>query len=708
MAFDDYDSVDSTTGGDATGSPGFPITALSRAQNWGASYTHIFSPTVLNEAKFSFLRHNGEFPRNIDPTVPSIVTAFDALTVGFGLTSSLPQNFTDNQFQYQDHLAITRGRHSIKTGFEYRRTRNGSVFAANRDGLFLPYDTEDLLTDGWFGSDFDQGVFGGDAYGGFYDAEASVNPQTGEKPEYYRGYRANEFGVYVQDDWKIHTRLTLNYGVRWDYYGPPHNFRPGFDSNFYFGAGNVPLTPPSSSTRAPNPFFPANSVEYAREGTATFQLRDNEIWKKDKNNFAPRFGLAWDVRGNQKTVIRLGTGVYYDRFWNNLFENIRFNPPLFSFNQIGTLLNTFPVSPTATPGLYAIPIDTALFNNPAFAPAPSPRHMDENMVAPYMEQVFFGIQHQLSGSMAVEVNYIGTFGHKLTGVVDLNTFPGRSLPSSVRDPNTGLRYSSTRPNPTIGRDNARGNFYNSNYHSLQVQLTKRMSHGLQFQSNYTYSKALDYMSDAFNNRASGGGGVRPYDTLNRALDYGRADFDLRHRFVTSVIYDLPVFRANRWAGGWTVGSIVALQTGLPFTIRNEGVDYNKDGNLNDRPDYVGGGNPDVAAINRGVSPADDGYLKTADFVAPILDPSVNLGLWRDGRLGRNTLTSPGLGTVDFSLQKKFRFTERTSLRLDVNFFNIFNRVNFALIEGNMNSGQFGRSTASFGPRIGQIAARIDF
>ncbi len=706
MAFDDFDTIDSSLGTeDGTGSPHFPLTATSRSQNWGLTHTHIFSANVVNESKVSYLRFNSGFPRNVAPEVPSIASAFDSLTVGIGMGSSLPQNFTDNQFQYQNHLAITRGRHSFKMGGEYRRARNGSVFGAERDGFFLPYDVENLLTDGSFGADAD--ALEGARNGGFFVAEASVNPITGLKPEYYRGFRANEFGTYIQDDWRVHPRLTLNLGLRWDYFGPPHNFRRGLDSNFYFGNGILPLTPPSSATLAPNPFFPAGSVEYAREANALFLQRDHSIWNQDTNNFSPRFGFAWDVHGDQTIVLRGGAGVFYDRFWNNLFENIRFNPPFFSFNQIGALINGFPVSPTAAPGLYAIPIDTALFNNPVLQGVPSPRHMDENMVAPYMEQVFFGVQRQLTSNSALEINYIGTFGHKLTGVVDLNTFPGRALPSSVRDPVTGLPFSSTCPNPTIGRDNARANFYNSNYNALQVQVTKHMSHGLQFQSNYTWSKALDYMSDPFNNRASGGVGfIRPMDTLNRRLDYGSADFDLRHRFVTSFLYDLPLLRENSLFGGWTMGSIITLQRGLPFTVFNGGVDYNRDGNLTDRPDYVGSVHVGDA-IDRFRSPAD-GYFKTDGFSAPILDPSVNLGLWRNGRLGRNVLSGPGLAVVDFSLGKKFRLTETAALQLQFNFFNLFNQANFVLPEGSMASNQFGRSTATFGPRVGQFAARLDF
>src|SRR5205823_84772 len=136
------------------------------------------------------------------------------------------------------------------------------------------------------------------------------------------------------------------------------------------------------------------------------------------------------------------------------------------------------------------------------------------------------------------------------------------------------------------------------------------SHGLQLQSNYTYSKALDYVSDAFNNRAAvGNANIGVMDVNNRRLEYGPADFDLRHRWVTYFQYDLPAFRANRWLGGWSVGSAIEVQSGLPFTIYNGGVDYNADGKTIDRPDYIGTG-PISSHVDHNASPAD-GYISAS-------------------------------------------------------------------------------------------------
>ena len=695
MIFDDFDSVDSSLGTDAAGSPHFPSTALARSQNWGLEHVHIFTPEILNEFRVSFLRFSLNAPRNTAPDVPSLSTAVDSLTVGLGLSTGLPLFFVDNQIQLQDHLALVRGRHSLKLGGEYRRIRNGSAFEVGRDGFFLPYDTENLLTDGFFGDEVDQLLFGGPSLGGFLLAGASIDPQTSRRPDYYRGFRANEVGLYFQDDWKVSDRLTLNFGVRWDYFGPPHNFRPGLDSNFFFGDGSVPLNSTSS-----NPFFPSNSAFFARVSRGDFEQRDRGLWKKDGNNFAPRFGFAWNVFGSGKTIVRGGGGIFYDRIWNNLFENIRFNPPSFSFATVGAFLNGVPVGPLATPGLFSIPIDTQRFSDPAFQPLPSATHVDEKIVTPYVEHVSFGLQQSMSPDLMLGVNYVGTFGHKLTGIVDANTFAGRTSGAGGFE----------RPNPGITKDALRSNFYNSNYHAMQVRVEKRSSEGLQFQSNYTWSKALDFVSDAFFNRAAGGSdGILPGDISRRDLEYGPADFDVRHRFITSLIYRLPLARRNRWMGGWTIGSILTLQTGLPFTLHSTGFDANQDGHFNDRINFVVPG-PLRDIIDHSQSPAD-GYFKTDDLVLSTPAPAENLGLWTLGKLGRNVLTGPGYAAVDISLAKQFQLTEDARFQLQLNFFNLLNRSNFALdrgVAGNFASSQFGRATATYGPRVVQIAARIDF
>ncbi|HEX8071189.1 MAG TPA: carboxypeptidase regulatory-like domain-containing protein [Pyrinomonadaceae bacterium] len=710
--YEDSDTADTNGGGDATIGPAFVAPGSSVLA--GVSWNHTFGPAVVNEAKFSYLRHRRDFVQCPNTEgLPSVATGIDPLTVGFGCSSSLPQFFTDNQFQVQDHLSFVRGAHSFRTGLEYRRIRNGSAFEAIKNGFILPHGVEELLTDGFFGDEADLALFGEPVFGGFTFAQASVNPQTGNRPEYYRGFRANEWATYFQDDWKFRRNLTLNLGLRWEYFGPPHNFRPGIDSNFYFGAPTTPV--PTTST---NPFFPRNSPLAAEVARGSFQQRDHEIWQKDYKNFAPRAGFAWDVFSNQKLVLRGGGGLFYDRIWNNLFENIRFNAPLFSFNTVGAFGGGAgrPAGPLSTPGLYTVPFteaNTRAFNNPAFTPVPSPRHMDENLYIPYYQQFFGGLQYEFAKDFLFETNYINTSGRGLTGIIDINTFNGRTNANGRN--NGGTR----RPNPNIGGDNFRTNAFKSSYHGWQVGVRNRSWNGVQFNAHYTLAHAIDEVSDAFNNRS----GQRPMDNTNIRLDRGRADFDIRHRFVTGFTYEVPFFKENRWLGGWVATGIVQVQSGTPFSVFDSNEDPNADGYFTDRAVFIGPGTLENALLHER-SPAD-GYFDRNQFVGMVtradeIGPAAACGpgngvvisatrWWCNGTLGRNVLTGPMFANMDFGLHKKFRIGEGQTLQLQANAFNVFNHPNFALPVSDLNNPQAGQSIATVGtPRVIQLAIRFDF
>jgi Carboxypeptidase regulatory-like domain len=710
----DAESGDPYQGGYNTIGP--PSIEKGRSTNIGIGWNHTFTPTILNNFKISYLRHvqNYPSPSAAYDTMPQIYTWFDPMSVGLGLYGGLPQYFTDNQFQYQDHLSFIRGKHSFKTGAEYRRTRNGSSFFNDRPGTFTPNGVEDLLTDLYF-TDEAAAAFGVTSPGSSNLASAAVDPTTGKLPIFYRGYRANEFAAYFQDDWRIHSRVTLNLGMRWEYFGPPHNFKANIDSNVYFGS---PATPAPTATN--NAFFP-NTPFYATVATADIQVRNHEIWNKDTNNFSPRLGVAWDVFGTQKLVIRAGAGLMYDRIWNNLFENIRFNPPFYSDNQIGDTINGNPVGALSSPGLYSYPFtSTAMFNDPTYAPVPNPRHMDQNMVTPYYEQAHFGAQWEFLKGYVVEPEYIGTFGHKLTGYYDLNTFNGRVACPPPSTPytsgpcfNAGYvnGFSTQRINPALGADNFRTNAFASNYHALQLTVRKNFTNGFRFEGHYTYSKALDDLSDAFQYRTS------LTDTMNLKSDYGPADFNLKHRLVANLSYDLPFFKQNRWLGGWGINSIISLQGGMPFSPYSSSSrnDLNKNATNNERV-LTNGGIAPMSTVPGKLSPAD-GYFdptqwawnsatsKTVYYTCPT---TVNQGLWCDVPIGRNSMTGPGFKNVDFNLTKKFKMTERTALSFQANFFNLFNHPNFKLPDNNRTSPTFGKSVDAYDPRVTQLALRLDF
>lgn len=238
---------------------------------------------------------------------------------------------------------------------------------------------------------------------------------------------------------------------------------------------------------------------------------------------------------------------------------------------------------------------------------------------------------------------------------------------------------------------------------MQVSVTKRMSNGLQFNSNYSYGHAIDTLSDAFN---SGHGEVAaPIDTYNVALDKGNADFDIRHRFVTSAYYELPFFKSNRWIGGWSTSGILSVQGGVPIPILNgtSGTDTNRNGSTNDRPLITG--DPYLHK-----SPMD-GFLDPAAFSSYVCPATVNLGLFCNSPTTRNSLRGPGFVNTDFGVAKKFRIRETVVLQFQANFFNVFNHPNFDVPQGSRfgNASEFGKSTSDInGPRVTQLALRLDF
>jgi hypothetical protein len=708
------DLVDQTVafdGGDTTFGP--DEVYVGGAQVFTGNWTHTFSPTLQNLFRAGYTRHVSNFSAPGTQGVPQIVTGDDPLAEGFGAYSGLPQLFTENEFQYEDTLTKEVGKHTVKTGFRYIRTRNGSSFYNDFYGSLYPYDTESLLTDETFDDQADLAIYGAPTYGSLYEASAAIDTTTNAAPNPYRGYRANEFAAYAQDDWKMTNKLTVNLGLRWEYFGPPHNFQAGYDSNVFFGAFTTP-------TPNGNPFLPNTTFVGAMQG-ATFQVVPNSshstLWNKDTNNFGPRLGFSYDPTGRGKMAIRGGLGISFDRLYNNAYENIRFNSPRYSDNTIGALINGVVAGALEQPALINLPFTANnLFS--AYGGKPVPRQVDPRLVTAYYEQANLGIERELAKGYVAEVNYVGTFGRKLIGLKDANNFDGRTACPTLTATCQAAGFTkatTARPNLLFNGDNFRNNGFTSNYHGLQASVRKGYSNGLMFLANYTYSKTMDEVSDIFDLKASAAQtGIT--DPLNPKYDYGPADFDVRHMAAITVNYESQWRKENLLLGGWGVSPIIQVQSGTPFSIIDSSGTYNpnKDGRPGfDRAVYVGTGSYNSAIVHN-ARPTGPGYLQVSQFKAYTCPATVNYGLWCDPPMARNAFYGPAFAQVDLAVSKRFKVREGQHLIAQVAFFNLFNHPNFNDPVGDINNpSQFGFAQSTVGletpsSRNTQLSLRYNF
>ncbi|MGH9907087.1 MAG: TonB-dependent receptor domain-containing protein, partial [Pyrinomonadaceae bacterium] len=439
--------------------------------------------------------------------------------------------------------------------------------------------------------------------------QARVDPVTGQSTGTYRHFRTTEFGLFVQDDWKVTPRLTLNIGLRYDNFGTLKE-NDGLLSTIVF---------PASGSLAD-----ASIVEV------------DEIYQRDNNNFAPCFGFAWDPFGDGRWAVRGGAGVFYSRIWTNFSGNSRFNPP----HSLAVSLS----------GAQARAVYGFDFNgDPAFARPldarggstvfrPTAQTIDQNLRAPYVTEWFLGAQRQLPGNWMAEVNYVGSSGRKLLLRQEINRFSG--------DTADGV---TNRVNLSFGSITHGFNAVSSIYHGLAAQLQKRFSDGYTAQIAYTFSRSIDTDSEPF-----GGGAGELQGTMdvgNIALDRGLSAFDATHRLAANFIYEALFLRgrndlAGSVLGGWQIGGILSMQSGFPLTITTSS-DFNQDGVASDRPNLVG-------SLNRvvGHSPQDflNGAFGDPTQLGSLFRPA---GLGTNGNLGRNVFRGPGYATFDLSLMKSF-------------------------------------------------------
>jgi hypothetical protein len=651
--------------------PGFNQPIEEKGKNLTTGLSHVLSDRTVNELRFGYVdRSRGLLANNAG--VPSI--GFDDGTIAFGNFPTNPAVFTQKTFHWVDTVSMSRGSHNLKFGGEVRHVRDDSDFAVRRPGLAFANVLD-------FAMDEVRAV-----------TILGVNPATGLVEPNVRNFRFWETGIFFQDDWKIRSNLTVNLGIRHEWFGRPSEAN-GLLTNIILGPGG-------------------DIFEQVRTAGVD---RVEQVVPDDWNNFAPRLGFSWDPLENGRLAIRGGYGIAYERLFNNSITNIRFNPPDYSFTgatpvtspaHAGLPIAYGPTNPDGTRRDEPITITGPNNNigvqpglgvegniigwNPAFGTSTqSLRVPDPNTRDAYTHGWFIGAQAELIGGIVAEGHYLGNVGRNYGRLVDYNTVRGDLLDGRL-----------DRLNPTFGGINYRAMVARSEYHGLQVQVNKRMRRGFSGQVSYTLGKAMDDGSDVQV------GGL-PVDARALELEWAPADFDVRHRLAVNWLWEVPFFRdrpgiAGALLGGWQINGVTALQSGFPINVFTSqsfaaGGDYNADGVNNDRPNQP----------TFGLNPPDtsqqayrDGLFTASDFPRPE-------GLLGD--LPRNAYRGPGFASTDLSLFKDFRLPVHDArIQVRVEAFNLFNRVNLQRPNGNMAQATFGRSTQSFAAREIQLAMKLIF
>lgn len=709
---DQPSSIPGTFPGFADGGGFFSGIEDNSYRSFATSWTHLFKPTLINEFRLGYNRINSHrfnffYNQNVSqqlgfPGVPfgPEIGGLPQLTFGdgsaptLGSPTFLPSREIQNSYVLNENLSWVKGRHTLKFGTEIRR-EEFTIFqpAAPRGTLdFGTTLTDNPAAPGTGGSGF-ASFLAGLTDGGSINNLHNV--------DYFRPI----YAFFAQDDLKLTPRLTLNLGLRYELFT---TVKERFNDQ-----GTFDLNDPSN----PTVIVPKGQALQLTPTLAS-QIRlsataSRGLISPDTNNFAPRIGLAYQVQ--EKTVLRAGYGIFYGGQENGPYSNPSpgFNPPFFvtqSFNAPCSASSANPALPNtdcSIPGIRFLengfPANSLVDPNTPFLYS-----LDHKLVTPYMQQWHLSIQRELPAASVLEVTYAGSKGNKLFVFLNGNQAAPTADPTAPLAPR--------RPVPLIdnGIDWFRASGASS-YNSLQVHYEKRFSHGLQFQASYTWAHSIDNASNANLGPTQNNSDFRYF--REPQAEFGNSDFGIRHRFVASYIYELPIGHGKKFLGsatglteqllgGWQIAGITSVSSGNWFTVLDSNGNFaNSDGGVggvSQRPDF--GLSPGcVPAIGKLV------FFNTCQYRDPPLGSF--------GDVGRNTLRGPGYQIWDFTAGKHFPIKERFNLEFRADFFNIFNHTNFLLANsGPQNSNnstilgapQFGFLTAARDPRLVQLSLKLTF
>jgi len=655
--------------------------------------TYSISPTLLNETAFNY---NGNrisivpigvitqpsgfsvpqlFPGNNDNRIPSIgLSQGESAYYDIG---SWPWHNKADDYQVRDDLSWTRGNHQFKFGGSWMLYKKIQDLFGNTQGNF----------------NFN-GTYTGNGFADFLLGYASSYSELAIQDAGH--WDSKSYDGYVQDTWKVIPRLTLNLGLRWD--GIPHTYeetnrQSNFYPNLYNPANAATINPANGNIVPGSPGLGASSNSIL----AGYPLYLNGIGIAGQNGiprglvqnnwalFAPRLGFAYDLTGGGKTVLRGGFGIMYERIQGNDVYNAGPNVP---FTLTSTLSNVLLSNPTV-----AVATGTA-----ATAPITPPgitglAYSDYNNPASY--QFSMGIQHQLSASTVLSVEYVGNQNRHQNDDRNINLPPDNpALLASIAQGKT--QYNSVVPYLGFGEINVSEDAENSYYNGLQVELRSQLRRDLTLQAAYTWSRAID--------PATGNGGegdlANVSDPYNRAYDFGPSGLDRNQILVVNFVYDLPFFRNTNNLflksafGGWQISAIGTMESGLALNVGLGGT-YGNNGipGSTNRPDVVG-------SLSYPGTIAE--WFNTGIFAAPAP------GTWGDA--GKMLLRGPGRDNWDISLFKQFAFSESGQRNLEFRFesFNTFNHTQFNNVDTTFSDGNFGQVTSVWDPRVLQLALKLHF
>ena len=656
--------------------PGYNTITPTRVQLVSLSYVHTIGTNKVNELRYGWNRfaegffsqdqnfhpssiglcaasslaecagsgpHDSGLPITLVSVTPSGASSFFAQP---GSTSGDPRQRVDTNNQFIESLAWKIAKHDIKMGFEFRRTSIEQYFDKYFRGR-LKFANLSAFLEG--------------------DPESGLQYSGNSRRHTFE----NGYGLYLQDSFRLKPRLTVNYGLRWDYYGVVQE-----KNNLFY----------NFLVSSFNPVSDTGTGALAQVGSPGL----SGLYQPDYKNFSPRASIAWDVTGKGRTVARAGWGLFYDAFSQDIFLG---HLPYPAYYAPGPAYANFGADPITSAGLNVTSISPGV---PVYTPASDNCvavecdifAVDQHIKTPYMENYNINIQQQITNKTTLQVGYVGSQGHRLFRFYDINQ------PTQAEITRADLActpapcvddFSVPRPFGNAGV----GAFYifqekstgQSNYNSLQVSFRVNGWRGITSALNYVYSKSLDNSSDLEDFVVNA---AQPQDSNNPQKEYGPSNFNIPQRLTWVFSYELPDRGGSmrRLTNGWGFDSTVSLQSGQPFTLNYNGEDdYSGGGEGYDRPDVVG------PIVYHKSNPSD--YIDLTSFAMPCEITAAALaahsGLASDcvpgtrhyGNLGRNSLVGPTYKQWDFALYKNTPITERVKVQLRAEFFNILNHPNFS-------------------------------